>query len=28
VAAADEELGAGASLDALVRLALRKASKS
>ena len=28
VAAADEELGAGASLDALVRLALRKASKA
>jgi Holliday junction DNA helicase RuvA len=28
VAAADEELGAGATLDALVRLALRKASKS
>ena len=28
VAAADEELGPGASLDALVRLALRKASKS
>ena len=27
VAAADEELGAGASLDALVRLALRKASR-
>ncbi|KQR87468.1 Holliday junction branch migration protein RuvA [Sphingomonas sp. Leaf343] len=27
VAAADEELGAGASLDALVRLALRKAAK-
>jgi Holliday junction DNA helicase RuvA len=28
VAAADEELGAGATLDALVRLALRKASKA
>ncbi|MES2422069.1 MAG: Holliday junction branch migration protein RuvA, partial [Pseudomonadota bacterium] len=28
VAAADEELGPGASLDALVRLALRKASKA
>ncbi len=28
VAAAEEELGAGASLDALVRLALRKASKA
>jgi Holliday junction DNA helicase RuvA len=27
VAAADEELGPGATLDALVRLALRKASK-
>ena len=27
VAAAEEELGAGASLDALVRLALRKAAK-
>jgi holliday junction DNA helicase RuvA len=27
VAAAEEELGAGASLDALVRLALKKAAK-